>query len=224
MSEGLPFRTILNELNEKKDIDENFLTRKKIYENKELFYKIAENDIIEIENKEEIIEISDYVKKGKNLLLKELEINRDIMNDKISLSEFKSISLDICIESQKRINQLKLCFDNQKLDTIELQNHIDCIDYSINNIIELINLNNDNKSIIITNKFNKNNAIIKKLSDIYNIFKSSASSHTCPACITNEVDMFCNCGHTFCNSCIIKSKYCYLCRAPITKLSKLYFG
>jgi hypothetical protein len=45
-----------------------------------------------LKNKEEIIEMI-MLKKGKNLLLKkELEINRDIMNDKISLSEFKSIS------------------------------------------------------------------------------------------------------------------------------------
>lgn len=223
MADGLPFRTILNELNENKDIDENFIMRKKIYENKELFYQIAEKDVVELENKVELLEITDYVKKGKDLLLKELDINRDIMNVKINLDEFKFITLDICIESQKKINQLKLCFDNQEFDTTELQNHIDCIDYSLGNIIELINVNNDTKSENINKKFIKNNAIIKNLSEIYNIFKSSASTHICPACISNEVDVFCNCGHTFCNSCISKSKYCYLCRAQITKINKLYF-
>ena len=224
----IPFRTMLKEINETNndtvDINEVFQVRKQIYDNKDLFYKIAENEQIIIENKEEINEITENVKKGRQLLLDELSKNRQLLNDKIYLEEFESISLDICNESLQKINNLKLCFDNQELDTNELQNHIDNIEYSIRNILELIKDNFKIKTQNIDSKFDKNNAIIKTLSDLYNIFKSTSSLHTCPACMSSESDVFCNCGHTFCRNCIEKSKYCYICRAPIGKINKLFFN
>lgn len=158
------------------------------------------------------------------MLLEELSKNRQLLNDKNNLEEFESMSLNICNESQQKINHLKLCFDNQELDTNELQNHIDNIEYSIGNIIELIKDNITTKTLNIDSKFDKNNALIKSLSDLYNVFKSTSSLHTCPACMQSESDVFCNCGHTFCKKCIEKSKYCYICRAPIGKINKLFFN
>lgn len=226
----IPFRTTLKEINQPNsdsvDINEVFQVRKQIYDNKDLFYKIAENeqtDLI-IENQKEINEITEHVKKGRQILLEELSKNRQLVNDKNNLEEFESMSLNICNESLQKINHLKLCFDNQELDTNELQNHIDNIEYSIGNILELIKDNIKIKSQNIDSKFDKNNALIKTLSELYNIFKSTSSLHTCPACMVSESDVFCICGHTFCKNCIEKSKYCYICRAPIGKINKLFFN
>jgi len=224
-----PFRNILKEINitqnkNVENVNEIFEVRKQIYDNRELFYKVTESNQIVLENQNEIDEITENVKKGRQMLLEELSKNRELVNDKNNLDEFKTISLNICTENLQNIKHLKLCFDNQEFNTDDLQNFIDNIEYSIGNIIDLVNENVKNKADKINSNFEKNTSLIKSLSDLYNIFKSTSSLHTCPSCMLNESNVFCNCGHTFCNTCIDKSKYCYMCRAPITKINKLYLS
>jgi hypothetical protein len=226
-----PYRNILKEISDSnvnlnyENINEIFTVRKQIYDNKELFYKIAENDNIEIaDNKDEIKTLTENVKKGRQMLVDELSKNRQLLNDKTSLEEFKSLSLDICNNNLQKMNNLKLYFDNQEINSDELQNNIDTIEYAIGNIVELIEKNFAEKAENINLNFNKNNAMIKTLSGLYNVFKSTSSLHVCPACMSNESEVFCSCGHTFCKSCIEKSRYCYLCRAPVGKLHNLFFN
>ena len=45
----------------------------------------------------------------------------------------------------------------------------------------------------------------------------------CPICCENKIDRCCDpCGHTYCDKCIKKSYYCYICKRYINKTIKIY--
>lgn len=68
--------------------------------------------------------------------------------------------------------------------------------------------------------------IIKALSQTYGILKNSSFTHTCPICITHEVDMYLEpCGHTLCSFCN-KNTYlhCHMCRTKIKVAKNIYYS
>lgn len=70
----------------------------------------------------------------------------------------------------------------------------------------------------------KLSAMIKSLSVTYGIIKNAPFTHTCPICITNEVDVYFDpCGHTVCRTCS-KSQYCHMCRTKIIAIRSLFYS
>lgn len=67
---------------------------------------------------------------------------------------------------------------------------------------------------------------IKYLAKTYGILKDAPLTHTCPVCITNEVDMYLEpCGHTLCHYCLQqKPTYCHMCRTKIRLAKSLYYS
>jgi hypothetical protein len=66
--------------------------------------------------------------------------------------------------------------------------------------------------------------MIKSLAVTYGIIKNAPFTHTCPICITNEVDIYFDpCGHTVCKSCS-KSQYCHMCRTKIITVKSLFYS
>jgi hypothetical protein len=66
--------------------------------------------------------------------------------------------------------------------------------------------------------------MIKSLAVTYGIIKNAPFTHTCPICITNEVDIYFDpCGHTVCKSCS-KSQYCHMCRTKIIGIRSLFYS
>lgn len=67
-------------------------------------------------------------------------------------------------------------------------------------------------------------AVIKFLATTYGILKNAPLTHTCPICITHEVDTFLEpCGHTLCKECN-RNSYCHMCRTKIKGARDIYFS
>lgn len=67
--------------------------------------------------------------------------------------------------------------------------------------------------------------LIKALSRTYGILKNSALTHTCPICITHEVDIYLEpCGHTLCRQCSNRSTYCHMCRTKIRVSKSIFYS
>lgn len=73
---------------------------------------------------------------------------------------------------------------------------------------------------------NKLEAIIRYMSTTYGILKNTPLVHTCPICITNEVDTYIEpCGHTACHACLRQSpNYCHMCRSKIRLAKSLFYS
>lgn len=70
----------------------------------------------------------------------------------------------------------------------------------------------------------KLSVMIKSLSVTYGIIKNAPFTHTCPICITNEVDVYFDpCGHTVCKGCS-KSQYCHMCRTKIISIRSIFYS
>lgn len=64
---------------------------------------------------------------------------------------------------------------------------------------------------------------IKKSIYLYSYTKINSNTHSCPICLSKEVEQFCDpCGHCYCNSCL-KSQYCYICRVKVKQIHRLFF-
>lgn len=64
---------------------------------------------------------------------------------------------------------------------------------------------------------------IKKSIYLYSYTKINSNTHSCPICLSNEVEQFCDpCGHCYCKSCL-KSTYCYICRVKVKNIHRLFF-
>ena len=69
----------------------------------------------------------------------------------------------------------------------------------------------------------KQKEIIQSGVDLLQCMSLVTGVHACPICLSAEVKVFCiPCGHTFCDTCL-KTKKCYICRAFISDVQKLYY-
>ncbi len=233
------FKTIITEMNNSnqnlltilqnnKDIEEKFKLRQKLYEHRDIISEqnqgINDSILESLENKEEYIELKKNIQKGKELLVQELHKHKELALKNIEINEFETITKSLCSECVCKLTLLKTYFQNHTEVVDELQDYIDGIYYSLQQITDLINKTVETKNNIIKNDIIKNTAIIKYMADTFHTIKESQFGHICPICLTSEVNIFCDpCGHSFCNKCITNSQYCYMCRLKINKIRQLYF-
>lgn len=215
--------------NSTESLEEKFILRKKLYENKDIISELRSIDINDpifnsIENKEDYVELKKNIQRGRNLLVEELKKHKELAIKNIEINEFESITKTICTECEHKMSLMKSYFQNHKESVNELQDYLDGISYSIQQIMDLINKTVTNRTDEIKKDIEKNTAIIKYMADTFYTLKHSQFGHICPICLTNEVNIFCDpCGHCFCNKCLMNANHCYMCRLRINKTHPLFF-
>lgn len=218
-SSSIPTHNIYHELNSKQTDDKRL-----IYDYKDILAKMNEINIVNVEdNQEEYDTIKLYVQKGHTILINELKKHKELTVKKNNIEEFENSVKSTCLECQQKLSQLIIKFETEDIDTVDLQNHIDSTVYSLGSIFELASKNAKEKTEILSQEINKNNSIIRYLSNTYNILKNTSLGHTCSICLMNEVTQFCDpCGHCYCSKCM-KGNYCYMCRMKVNKLNPLFY-
>lgn len=221
----IPSTSIYNSLQTLMSVEQLIRQRDEIMHHKDTFI-----DMIPIDNIEELqlhgatedeIEqiklINTNIKKGRDLLSKTLreydvcldEITQTKANIKITNNTMNDIRQQC--ESLSRIhneldgmmsNFLTSLLEKQEIITTELQTNIG----------------------LLVCKKDKLEATLRALGSSYNILKNAPMHHTCPICITHEVDVYLEpCGHTLCRHCN-RSPYCHMCRTPIKGKRSLYYS
>lgn len=172
---------------------------------------VTEDEIETIEN------INTYVKKGRDLLSQ-------------TLSEYEKC-LDEIQQTQTNIRVTTSTISNIKQQSESLsQIHEELVDVTTTFITCLLEKQESIVADLQTSigllicKKDKLEAILKTLATSYNILKNAPIHHTCPICITNEIDVFLEpCGHTLCHNCN-KSTFCHICRTKIKSARRLFFS
>jgi hypothetical protein len=171
---------------------------------------------------EDIQQINKLVRRGKDKiqeLLQEYDKcirNIDTYNQKIKDTEDK-------IHQFELYHRCLLEIDNRFSGIVSSTEHVTNLKTSI---LEDLELQLASASI----EKDKLEALILSLSNTYSILRTTPLVHICPICMTNDVDTFLEpCGHTICNECISNkfcnsSKFCYMCRASVRGIRRLYFS
>jgi hypothetical protein len=204
------------------NIQDQFDSRKKVYENRELFFELSTVEKKDSSN-EEIQKLSESVIKAKELLVQELETYKKLCEQKNMIDEAEAFIKSVCIESKQKLCHLEYYF--AKIDpTYSIKNNLETIINNIDTIVEIANQHVKNHNVSFKERVEKNNAQLAELSEIFGIIKHTNIGHVCPICLTNEINIFCNpCGHSFCKKCMTNT-YCYICRTKVNKLHPMFFS
>ena len=176
-----------------------------------LLYGISEEEV------QELIDIDETVSRGKDLLLDTIKKHSDCknsiheINKRIHNTEKTVLSIR---EQLKHLSNLhsELC---------------DINDDFVRNLLEkneqiISGLQSEAGLLICTR--DKLEAIIRSLGKTYNVIKNTPMHHTCPVCITREVDVYLEpCGHTICKQCN-QNTHCHMCRTKIRTSKNIYYS
>lgn len=178
-----------------------------------LLYGLSEEEVNDLKHTDE------SVVKGKELLLNTLKEYNECKN------KIHEINKNIHITEKSIINikqQLRNLTDvHQELEAIT--------DEFLNKLLgkqeEIISSLQTDAGLLIVNR-DKLEAIIRSLGATYNIIKNAPMHHTCPICITHEVDIYLEpCGHTLCKHCSrVHSTHCHMCRTKIRSNRNIYYS
>lgn len=176
-----------------------------------LLYGLSEDEV------QNLMAIDETVSRGKDFLLDTLKKHTDCKN---SIHEINQI----IHKTEKSILAIK----DQLKHLSEL--HKDFCDVSGDFVIKLL----DKQEVIMSElqteagllicDRDKLEAIIRSLGKTYNVIKNTPMHHTCPVCITHEVDVYLEpCGHTICKQCN-RNTHCHMCRTKIRSSKNIYYS
>lgn len=162
------------------------------------------------------------------------KINIHVAKGKEQLQTLLS-QYDTCMKTiattERRIRQMQEEIEiiKDKLSSLAIAH--ECISESSSTFVKELEAKQDTiledlkTELALTNiEKDKLSVMIKSLSITYGIIKNAPFTHTCPICITNEVDVYFDpCGHTVCKSCS-KSQYCHMCRTKIISIRSLFYS
>ena len=172
--------------------------------------------------------------------LNELDgINNSVQRGKEKLKNLLQ-TYDKCVKDIDTINQ-KINEVGDKIHSYEhIHNALVNLDNKFKELLPSIKDVRDIKSNIVDDlelqlastsiEKDKLEAMILSLGRTYNILRTAPLVHTCPICMTNEVDtFFVPCGHTVCKDCVSgrycnSNKFCHMCRVSIREIRKLYYS
>lgn len=210
-------------------LEQEFLTRKLLYENKEVFTDIAaggaDNDSSFSEIDPEIENINKAVSSGRKLLLENLDIYNSGTSNILKINESMIDTSETFFSIDNKLEHIKkLCVDKDLDIEYGIDNIIDQINYLLfslkENMIESFTTKRKNHE----DNIQKSKTTLKALAKTYNIINNTNISYACPICMTDQVDTYCNpCGHALCMRCISKSNNCYFCKSRIISKQKIYF-
>lgn len=173
--------------------------------------------------KKDLDDMNKNIIEGKNRLTSEINSYVQMLYENQIHNEKKKIyHNDFRTIDNILISVTNLC-RGYGLDMDSIQENLDNITYSIENIKQKLD-NKVNKEINeIDEQIKRSEYIIHSLGDAFSIFKSTSFTYLCSICLTNNIDVYVDCGHTYCSSCI-KNNFCYICRKRVAKVNKLYFS
>jgi hypothetical protein len=213
---------IVGELNreDENDINSEYSIRKKLYENKDDFYK--NEDLIETTD-QEIIDISNTVKKGQLMLKSEL-LKYSVLKD--DLEHTNNLQSNFHDQIMLMRKSLLLLRELNMDDIIDYKEDIDNIHKNLEKFDKKVCTHIANQSETLREEYSISFKKLLQLKDVYKILKNSDITFACPICMTNQVESFLiPCGHTYCPKCIVDIKQrCYICRQTFTKICSLYFN
>jgi len=211
-------------------VEQEFLTRKLLYENKDLFYEL-QNDL-NISNNEdssdidpELQNINKVVSSGKKLLLENLDIYNFGTSNILKINESMIDTSETFFSIDHKLEHIrKMCVDKDLDIEHGVDNIIDQINYLLLSLRENMIESFNTKRKVHEDTIKKSKNTLKSLSKTYNIIHNTNISYTCPICMTDQVDTYCQpCGHALCMRCINKSNNCYFCKSRIISKQKIYF-
>jgi hypothetical protein len=226
----LRFYNVHDEINVNDNMNQNFTNRKKLYDNKELFYDLIEqeNKIDDCDTKEEIEEISEKIVKGKEMIFNCLSyitsINEEL--DKIKENEKKiddaTCKLNTVIVDFNKLNKEI----NKEKSQEEFYTEVTVIRHSLHKIKDIFEKSIEEHKKSFEQEYDHNRKKMKALANAYGILKNTSITHTCPICLTNQVDtIILECGHTICNTCSTRLKnHCFVCRKDVVRTQQIFFN
>lgn len=200
--------TVFTEL----DVKQNFEVRKILYENKDLFTNNTE--VIDPDLKI----IQDNVEKGKQLLVETIKRRNE---DELKINELvrhkKNVNIT-CEDMYRNVSFFMKDGSEQLLDDVNnIRKHLTSLRTILNDNLEKEIAKHSQRIV-------EDDHRIRQLGTVYGVLRSTTTTNTCPICLVDMVDRFCDpCGHTFCSSCI-KANYCFVCRTKINKVHKLFYS
>lgn len=161
-------------------------------------------------------------------------INRHVVKGKeqlqMLLSQYNTCMLTVA-DTERRIRRMQdeIEIIKDKLSSLAVAH--ECISESSTTFVKELETKQDTileglkTELALANiEKDKLSVMIKTLATTYGIIKNAPFTHTCPICITNEVDIYFDpCGHTVCKSCS-KSQYCHMCRTKIIAIRSLFYS
>jgi hypothetical protein len=170
---------------------------------------------------EEIHEINTNVKKGRELL------SKTFLEYDTCIDEIEQVKRTISI-TQTTVDYIKQQLDGlcrlhfEQLNEITSEFLRNLLDKHEAIMLEL----QSNEGLLIC-KRDKLEAIIQSLGTTYNVIRNAPMTHTCPICMTNEVDTYLEpCGHTFCHSCfnVRALTHCHMCRTKVRTPKNIFYS
>lgn len=160
---------------------------------------------------------------GKNRLTSEINCHVQSLYEKQIYMDKKTAFHKDIETIENVVASLVNVSKNLGLDMDMIQDNIDNITFSLVNIKTKLEERVNKEINEIDTSIKRSEYIIKSLGDSFSIFKSTSYTHVCSICLTNNVEVYVDCGHTYCSTCV-KNNFCYLCRKKVNKVSKLYFS
>lgn len=203
------------------NLEDAYNTRKLLYENKNVFYDLVE-DNTSIDN--EYKELNDSIIKAQNILkdnilsYNRLSLEKQKMEDCIRIVNNNKFELD------QNLHQVKdMCISNE-IEIDDLHGVVDSINYSMLGLTDAVQQQFRIKIEDIEKSITKSAMVLASMSKAFAVLKNTSVSYTCPVCLTHEVEIYLDaCGHTMCSKCVPRDNRCYFCRARFIKHNKLYF-
>lgn len=222
-----PDMSIYNSLQNLSSIESIMRDREELLSNKEIFNDLSlkksssKEDLIlhgfQVEEIENLEKMNKTIKEGKEKLMQSLRDYKICVEEIVKLEETIKM-LNNKIQTIKD-NLLSLCQSHTELDEVA-----ESISTSLVQKQEEIKENLESELGLQYIKRDKLESILKYLSVSYGIIKDTPLTHTCPICITYEVDTFLMpCGHSTCKNCNV-SKFCHMCRTKITSSNSIYYS
>lgn len=201
-------------------LEDLFLLRKQIYDNKELFHEIAKSNLdsnVGLESSTEC-ELEEYVveaRKRLNGFMHTYNIIRTNIEDlEKQRQDIMEASHAIKHHSHKLEHLLNLTPGEHAGNALDTMVEARCKQLDATMQEKKKELSDVSKEL-------------KRLSRVFRILKNTTLFYTCPICLVHDVSCFViPCGHTLCDGCSmhIPGGKCFMCRSPIERVQQLYFS
>lgn len=204
------------------DLEQAFRSRRMLYENREVLSDALECETLDDSIDPDHKQINEAILKGQALLRESIvesaRATKRRQDIDASIKKTKTAQFEI----SKHLEAIKeICAENN-IDIPDMLDSNDQIEYSISMMSESIEKDLSKKRGDACEEIEKHKKTMRSLGKAYNVLRDSC---TCPVCMNQPVEMFCEpCGHSLCSKCTSMIKnYCYFCRVPVKKMHKLYF-
>lgn len=176
-----------------------------------LLYGVSQEDV------QNLSTIDETVSKGKELLLNTLKEYEQCKNEIYQINKTILNTEKIVRNIKEQLSQLTNLHEEFKMMNDAFLNDLLKTQETI--ILDL----QSEAGLLICNR-DKLEAIIRSLGKTYNVIKNTPMHHTCPICISREVDTYLEpCGHTLCRQCNTNT-HCHMCRMKIRSSKNIYYS